>query len=826
MGNLNIKGQILKNDAIPQLDSVKKYVTQIQTTLKELNVPKDFSYSSYLKQITQKLSNVNTDIDVVINKVNTAINKADEIERKTSARNEEILAKLKSIDLSMSELSEMNSQKQNYIPYNNTDITTISDREAIEVTKLSNFVNDLEIQFNFNLPKMLSVAQSYKGKKLYEIFNEIDETIKDYTIEEIVSTNSGYSAIVLKRPDGSYLIHSACTNGNSDADCSAIINIFGNYLGDEEFTQTINQIVYPKNNLNSEKNVFRIIDNVATMINETTKTVLYQNTKKNTYNQQIIDNYNLIKKYCENSIKEGTGVHLSGFSLGGGIMASSYGLFSLTEEDLSKAIRSVKLYNPLLASLDNSCNLEILTKINIEYARLFNKDYKIVNKLGKDNKLTIYSAEYDIVSTLNDYVYDLKDRFIFIKADTIPSIKTENEKEFSFQQVIEFFSPLKKGKNLEEYTNLFQNNIKEFADIAIFGKGNHGFVNVEYDEKGNIINKGEYKNINEVFATISGVDYEKKGKIFNIIFDDFITKNDYKPDLSFITELFLKEILPVDEMIDDQNFLGGFLGENYSEDLDLSNIYNYIVKNAGDIEIDELIEVFSKTLYEWVACGSGYDVLKKYLVNMNPMFEQFFSAGSLIDTKKLLRGIMSSLLIILNDEENFETIIAIMLEFAKGNNETAIPILVDSFIKPNLKRIVKDNIDIIIAPFIKEIEKGFEKKIDDFCKNAKEADSIWEYYKNGYKALGLDSVDEIALVCIEDSLEEILEEPDFINNLVNVMLEPNFKYEFIINKILDCMAPYVYEADFSSAKVYKHFWLVQVWPDIRAQYKPYSEVAK
>lgn len=502
--------------------------------------------------------------------------------------------------------------------YNNND--KLSDKEALDINRVGSLSNDLEN--NLTEEEFEYVTKYYQGKTLNDIVDEkgnlkkisryddtlsqdevdkinnkitnisfdLHETYKDFAIEEIYKDETGFNAVVLKDTTGNYIICASSTNEKSGKDISAISYTLIDYLYDDELAKYL---------------PYTIARNFEDNPSE------YSINAEEDYKNQIESCYKLIEKYTKKAKDEGKKINLSGYSLGGGITTTAYALMKIKNPELTEQIDSINVYNPYLlyansynekynysnydpdkGSLNKNIfglslimnGMPILGLLQI-YTQNFNSGIiitgnTIIDTIKNDPKLTIYSAEYDVVSTFNNYITKLKDRIVYVPA---PEIDIE---KLMLKQ--EKFDP-------EKELSIINNNSLSLYNFIIAGIGNHGFCysNEIFDKKGNIIKEGSYKNINETFAKLVNKKYNK---------------NTQKPDLQFLMKSSLNGILalpvPLEwllevaspEMLKEYN-INLKLGEIDISCIDYIKIIEYLYKNPGNFDKKEFISVVSKAFY-------------------------------------------------------------------------------------------------------------------------------------------------------------------------------------------------------------------------------------
>jgi len=705
-----------------------------------------------------------------------------------------------------------------------------SDYDAININKVGGFANDLDnvlSDFEFNY-----LNQYLQGKKLSDIFDEngnlkpidannfsyklpwylswilnddkiikqinskitgihfdVNDTIKDCTIEELVARESGYTAIVLKDKNGNYLFCSSPTNPNSKKDLSAISYTLGDYLFDDTLAKYIPQLFFKEEG--SSEDYLNSIGN--------------SQTSEDDYYAQINDCYSLMKKYAKLAETNDVNLNLSGFSLGGGITTTTYGLLKIKDSELAKSVSSVTVYNPYLLYA-NSYN-EFSPHLNYDSDNSFADNFKdfmfgfsltgnpfaglitmfgkntnagfningnsIINQLKNDEKVIIYSAESDIVSTLNDYYPRLKKRFVIVPAGDIQlEIKPTD---------INYSSALKdlftgKGVNVgDEVNTIIDNsihNIHELYSFIIAGKGNHGFGNIEdniFDEQGNIIQDGEYQNINTLFAKLAGTKYN--GKL------------NTKPDLPFLLSTILKDMLPVDLALNYQKYIFDYvnLGEINLSNFDFKSIINYICNNAGKFNEDDFIEIIADSFEKWLTSSNGKKFLNNLLATENN-FLSFLIEYS-VDEAEIQSELVKEIKKLLKKDENYELAVESVFLIINGDSQAGMDILLNDIIIPNLDDIAEDNYDLVFDTLDNAIVSYLKSNTD-----------IWDWI--------IDVGDWAVLDPLLDDLNRLLKEhPSVLDDVIDSISENGFN----ILDILEIIEPIVNEREFSIGSLLKPF---------------------
>lgn len=336
--------------------------------------------------------------------------------------------------------------------------TSHSDKDNIYINKISFLTEDLKhcltkeeyerflkIVSNHQLEDLLSKSslldilnkevgissQTQNKISTTDILPNVDELSEfvNYNIEEVVSTESGYSAVVLQNPNtGNYMIINSCTDSQDIKDLGFIAYMMADDMfNDKSLITTIGQFInlFPEN----------MTEDVYSLTEEDCK---------RWHDGQINDSYELIKKYSDKLDKENSSskLELYGYSLGGGNMVESLSKI-LRDPDNSKVydnIESVSVYNPYLMVAQG-------------------ESAKAADYLKNCDKLLIYSAQEDYVTEFNDIVQDLEknNKIVYL-----------NSEELKIENVMDLFG-------------------------AITGSGgNHGFYKLakdyyyNFDEDGNL----------------------------------------------------------------------------------------------------------------------------------------------------------------------------------------------------------------------------------------------------------------------------------------------------------------------------------------------------
>lgn len=400
------------------------------------------------------------------------------------------------------------------------------------------------------------------------------------TVTEVVSSDYGYDAIVLKNTDGNYLIVNSCTNADSTNDIYAIAYALAKQIvGDDELLDLVIEQILPAINNSTINNSDYYLD----LINNGGTSYL-----KEVYEAQLQDNVKLIEKYAEIAEQEGNKLELNGYSLGGGLQLTAYSIACRENQDIEKYIQSVSVFNPFISFLEqNPINTGDEKRDFLETMKgLFTGkkygDNCLVDYIADSDKVRIYSGEEDYVSTFNNCVYDLLDRYTFVKT-----------KDLEYGQV-------------KDVTGIYS--------IILGDKANHGFKGIEldtFDEFGNIEESGAYISISESMAAATGQE-SFVFKLFQKFKDLFYVENEedkYKVDYASIIyqtvnlahlEEMLKDVPQAVPIIDElKDYLGDNIG-NYSYD----GIVDALVDGAWDVVGDtidtEVPNIVRNALPNWL----------------------------------------------------------------------------------------------------------------------------------------------------------------------------------------------------------------------------------
>ncbi len=401
--------------------------------------------------------------------------------------------------------------------------------ESEMLKKLDNKIKDIRKNSNLVI---------YKGN---------DNNIKNLIIKDIVREDNGYDAVILQDQDGNYKVCSSFTDAK-----------VGNDILADAYPLIIKSIPSPLIPL-----LQNIITRKATMPIDISKNV------KQAYYDQTNSCYNLIEEYAKKAQDKGKNIELYGFSLGGGLTTTSYALLKNNNPELTDCISSVTVYNPYLLHTETYTDQKSKSPFNLKEKIATNKSsYNyLVTSLIDDEKLTIFSAEYDFVSTFNNITGVLNDRIIYVPAEKIDN----------------------KHKNITDIISKY-----------IVGKeSNHGTNKINksaFDNYGNLQEFGEKININKFWASLLGISYNGTQE---------------SPDLTFIGKSISNVIFTegyIQEIKDNLNF-----GNFDLSKLEIEKIITYISENMGNIDINELKSLFIQIFAEWMSSADGKENIKKFI---------------------------------------------------------------------------------------------------------------------------------------------------------------------------------------------------------------------
>lgn len=435
LGNVNLK--------IYQQSKLKQ--TNMETLYNQEN---DLDYSTQYQVSSKYNHNGNNDLDTIyINELSTITNEI----QNNFTNEEDYLIYCKYLEgKTLKEIVNSN-YKANYLTYDN-------DHNQIQKIMKENNIEDN----SFDVIKRIDEALTkFNESSDLKNFSKLSNNMMNAEFVEICHTDSGYDASVLKDINGNYMIVNSCTNASSLKDILAISYPICRYLtGSDDFIQIIfDYLVNNADLTNVSEEYFSISESF--------------DNNKNLYEEQINDNLKLVEKYCDKAKNDNTKVDLYAYSLDGGTQETTYASLKDSNSDKLQYIQSISVYNPFTL-----------------YAQEYKDNY--IDLLANDDKLCIYSAEQDYVSTFNDSVGDLLNKTVFLKADDIESNSV--------------------------------NGISDVGGLIIGSNSNHGFAPLNksaFDENGNINETGEFISINASIANATGSQSKtsKFSKAYNNIKD-------------------------------------------------------------------------------------------------------------------------------------------------------------------------------------------------------------------------------------------------------------------------------------------------------------------
>ena len=371
---------------------------------------------------------------------------------------------------------------------------------------------------------------------------ELSDAMMNSTIHDVKNTESGYDAMILVTEKGQPILVNSSTNPESPEDIAAILLSISNQVmgqkGAKELMDQLYDSLLGDDIMAGKDTKDKTWSKVKEILGSNGKgKVDAKKIKEAIYNGQIKDNQEAIKECMEIAKKNGTKTVLSGYSLGGGIQLAAYESLVKKDKKIKDEIESVAVYNPYIGFAE-------------QYKNINGED--LIDSIGKDKKVTIYSAEQDYISTFNDSLSKLKKRLVFVNA-----------------------------KSLDEASD----SINILQDFIVGRSGNHGFSHIKmdsFDEDGNISKEGTFIPIDVSFGTLTDDDDEEKNKIqkreYEIKDEDF--EQNYK---NIVKALFHFKEKSGDGK--DQDFMGTVLSGF------IKKIEDYIVNNIGNYDYDELVDV-------------------------------------------------------------------------------------------------------------------------------------------------------------------------------------------------------------------------------------------
>ena len=481
--------------------------------------------------------------------------------------------------------------------------------------------------------------------------SKLSENMLASTVEEVVTTTSNFDAMVLKNTEGNYVIVDSCTNAQSTNDIYAIAYALAKQIvGDDELVSLVIEQILPV--LNNE--TINSSDYYLDLVNNGGVEYLEQ-----IYTQQLQDNIALIEKYAKKAQEEGNLIQLNGYSLGGGIQLTAYSALCSTNPEIEQYIESVSVYNPFISYMEqNPMNEEesffsnlFAKDENIEwYEKLLNpslgrnKENQLIDYLASSEKVRIYSGEEDYISTFNNCLYDLKDRFTFLKTEDI------EQGEIS--------------------------DISEIYSIILGDKANHNFRVIEqeyFDENGNIKETGEYVSISDSLAKAAGTEENPLSKLFSKITDVLGIDS---PESTYAIDY--KEIINSTlNLADLENLLSNVPEAQPIVD----ELIIYLEDNVGNYTYDGIAEALTDGVWDVVGDKIDSEIPKMVENWANENLSKYISGDvlsfgtdlvsdlgvSLVDTYKDKSAFENAFKGFLTSEENKEYVISLLSNLNNGD---------------------------------------------------------------------------------------------------------------------------------------------------------------
>lgn len=223
---------------------------------------------------------------------------------------------------------------------------------------------------------------------------EYSSTLLDIKIEEIVSNEDGFDAMVYEK-DGEYWLANTCADGDTKEDKFLIIySALYSSIGGDDLYDFISSTIE-----NSDKKI-----DIPGLGEVSYKDIA---RAKEVYDSQRKTSYDLLNKYA----KKGQ-INLVGYSMGGGIQLDSYIRYTEDNPEMAKNVH-LDLYNPYIGFIEGNSDYTVDGKPLIEGKR--EKITELVKKYG-DN-IRIYSNEGDVVTQFNSVLDCFGDRVTYLVAD-------------------------------------------------------------------------------------------------------------------------------------------------------------------------------------------------------------------------------------------------------------------------------------------------------------------------------------------------------------------------------------------------------------------------
>lgn len=458
--------------------------------------------------------------------------------------------------------------KENYTIEAQFLVDYIENMKDFDVNKLLNKDGTLNISLDDKEIQKMMKEKSISADRLKKLIKEIkynitpNDKMLDCNIQEVVNSESGYDAIVFEK-DGEYWIENSCCDGQQMEDLQTIgYSLVYQLIGNDDF-------------YNEYADVFAssIKDSGLPLSPKDIKTAA------KIYNQQRKDCYKLIEKYQ----KEGK-IRLGGYSLGGGLMLDAYMKYAMNNPEKAKDIK-LDLYNPYIGLIES--NDDWSTANSDDYNNYLNEKIKnsksawdrigVMHINSKENRISyildrfgqnidIYCTSGDVVSQFNTVTDDLK--------EVIKYLKPNEDIDYSL-----------KGLNV---LDLIGNDVSRHS---LNGYDTHCF-----NKDGNITEYGEQTTLSEIVDGASSfVEImpwlpfsPAKTNNLNIVFSKLLTGK-LKRSKEFIKEEDLSKF--------------GINKDDVTEMYD--SACNYLTSHIGSLNIDDLIDNVSPSLYKVVKSAAA-----------------------------------------------------------------------------------------------------------------------------------------------------------------------------------------------------------------------------
>lgn len=391
----------------------------------------------------------------------------------------------------------------------------------------------------------------------------ISQEVLNCKIYEIARSDSGYDYTILIDENGNPILINSSTNPNDLEDIAAIAYALSKQLIGEGADELADELFGILSNIEGVEIDNKVIKDFYESLNN--KDINNFEALESYYLNQIDDSQKAIEKCIEIAKQNGSKAILNGYSLGGGLLLSSYSKLCIDNPELEEYILGVSAFNPF-----------------ISVAEQYNEKYDLIDYVAKSDKVIIYSGEEDFVSIFNNSVEKLLERFVFLKTEEI-------DEEVS--------------------------NITDFLGFIIGGKSNHGFAPIVadiFDENGNIIQEGKFHAISRTVANVDG----------NPSFSDFFAEpidgyiNSYSNLIEQVSSSFLKKVIDIPEFN-----IKEMLSFNFSHKPNYSSIFSnlfqvadvkvpdgakgelvdslldYVKYNVGEYKYDELVGILADGMW-------------------------------------------------------------------------------------------------------------------------------------------------------------------------------------------------------------------------------------